>query len=276
MTPESAPAPPDGRAALAPSWLRITTDRPEESTRLGVAVDEMLARAMDQGHPDGDQLPVFDEDQPLVAAVLAGDGAAFAALVDKHSPRLFGVIRGYTRVHAEVEDVVQEAFMKAYTKLDTFKGESSFATWLMRIAINTARDLLKKRGRSPVSAVEDPDILIGSEHEVRAAISSPSVQSERHEIATITSQVLDELPEVFRTVLVMREFDELSYQDIADTLGISIGTVESRLFRARARFKEALVRLHPRVAAEMGAEYEGPRKRRRMRRSEKPAESDED
>jgi RNA polymerase sigma-70 factor (ECF subfamily) len=227
----------------------------------------MLARAMDE--------QPLDDDLPLVQATLAGSGAAFAELVEKHSPRLFGIVRGYTRVHAEVEDVVQETFLKAYTKLETFKGESAFATWLMRIAINTARDLLKRRGRSPVAAVEDPDLVQGSEHEVRAAICAPSVQLERNEIAAITAQVLDELPEVFRTVLVMREFDEQSYQDIADTLGISIGTVESRLFRARARFKEALLRLHPEAAAELGADHTGPRKRRRMKRADGGAGNDQ-
>ncbi|MEZ5979182.1 MAG: sigma-70 family RNA polymerase sigma factor [Planctomycetota bacterium] len=214
-----------------------------------------------------DQTPV-DEDLRLVEATLAGDRDAFAELVERHSPRLFGVVRGYTRIHAEVEDVVQETFLKAFSKLDTFKGEALFSTWLLRIAVNTARDLLKRRGRSPVSAVEDPEVVTGAEVELHAAIQAPSVQIERHEIARITEEVLDELPEVFRTVLVMREFEEQSYQDIADTLGVSIGTIESRLFRARARFKEALLRLHPEVAGELGADWDGPRKRRRMKRSD--------
>jgi|GEM_PF-83237 len=224
----------------------------------------MLARPMDDSTLDG----TLDPDLPLVEATLAGDGDAFAELVDRYSPRLFGVVRGYTKSHAEIEDVVQEAFLKAYSKLETFKGEASFSTWLVRIAVNTARDLLKKHGRSPVTAVEDPELVGGeSERALNAVISAPSQQLERHEIASITEEVLDELPEVFRTTLVLREFEEMSYQDIADLLGVSIGTVESRLFRARARFKEALVRLHPEVANELGADYDGPRKRRRMKRA---------
>lgn len=224
----------------------------------------MLARPMDDTTLDGN----LDPDLPLVEATLAGDGDAFAELVNRYSSRLFGVVRGYTKSHAEIEDVVQEAFLKAYSKLETFKGEASFSTWLVRIAVNTARDLLKKHGRSPVTTVEDPE-LAGSERDrgINTAISAPSQQLERHEVASITEEVLDELPEVFRTTLVLREFEEMSYQDIADLLGVSIGTVESRLFRARARFKEALLRLHPEVANELGADYDGPRKRRRMKRN---------
>lgn len=231
----------------------------------------MLARPMDETPLDDTGIDgAGDADRPLVEATLAGDGDAFAELVGRYSPRLFGVVRGYTKSHAEIEDVVQEAFLKAYTKLATFKGESSFSTWLMRIAINTARDLLKKQGRSPVTAVEDPELAGGDrDRDVHASIAAPSVQLERHEVASITEEVLEELPEVFRTTLVLREFEELSYQDIADLLGVSIGTIESRLFRARARFKEALMRLHPEVANELGADYDGPRKRRRMRRSGK-------
>lgn len=223
----------------------------------------MLAHVMEDT-PLDDQA---DADQPLVDATLAGDGDAFGQLVERYSGRLFGVVRGYTRVHAEIEDVVQEAFLKAYSKLDTFKGESSFSTWLMRIAVNTARDLLKKRGRSPVTAVEDPELVGDAQRDVNAALAAPSVQLERHEIASITEEVLAELPEVFRTTLMLREFEEMSYQDIADLLGVSIGTIESRLFRARARFKEALMRLHPEVAEELGADQDGPRKRRRMKRT---------
>ena len=107
-------------------------------------------------------------------------------------------------------------------------------------------------GRSPVQAVEDPEL---SASPVRAhagsgvSIAGPDARLRREEVARITAEVLAELPEIFRTVLVLREFEDLSYQQMADVLGISIGTVESRLFRARARFKEAMIRLHPEFAA---------------------------
>jgi RNA polymerase sigma-70 factor (ECF subfamily) len=182
------------------------------------------------------------DDADLVRATLEGDLSGFEVLVERHQARLFGLVGYYTRNRAEVEDIVQEAFLKAYSKLDTFQLQASFSTWLHRIAVNTALDLLKRRGRSPVAAVEDPELVAPEGH---GSIPAPSSGLEREEIAEITRRTLEELPEIFRTVLVLREFEERSYIEIAEILDISIGTVESRLFRARARFKDALQRLFP-------------------------------
>lgn len=180
-------------------------------------------------------------DVDLVRATLDGDARGFEALVERHSARLFGLVGHYTRSQVEAEDIVQEAFLKAYSKLDSFQLQASFSTWLHRIAVNTALDLLKRRGRSPVKAVEDPEGVAGhGDH-----LPGPGAALEREEIAEITRRTLAELPEIFRTVLVLREFEERSYLEIAELLDVSIGTVESRLFRARARFKEALRRLFP-------------------------------
>ena len=191
--------------------------------------------------------PAQAEDESLVQETLAGSQASFQLLVERYQERLFALARHYTRNPVEIEDLVQDTFLKAFTHLDTFQRQSSFFTWLYRIAVNTILDGLKRRGRSPVRAVEDPEILASPEP---TRISGPSADMEREEIARITHAVLDELPEIFRTVLVMREFEDLSYQDIADMLQISIGTVESRLFRARAKFKDKLLQLHPEFGQE--------------------------
>jgi len=182
------------------------------------------------------------DDANLVSRTLDGDQLAFQELVERHSDRLFSLVRHYTRSAAEIEDVVQETFLKAFSKLETFQLQSSFSTWIHRIAVNTALDMLKRRGRNPVTAVEDPELAApaGSRN-----LPAPDAAMARDEIAEVTHRVLEELPEIFRTVLVLREFEDQSYLEIAEVLDISIGTVESRLFRARARFKDALLRLFP-------------------------------
>jgi RNA polymerase sigma-70 factor (ECF subfamily) len=175
-------------------------------------------------------------DSTLVQRTLAGDAAAFEELVERYQGRLFALARHYTRNAVDIEDMVQDTFLKAYRRLDSFDHRSSFYTWIYRIATNTILDVLKRRGRSPIRAVEDPEV-VGEVAPVEAP--TPTADSE------VTRKVLDELPDIFKAVLVMREFDGLAYQEIADTLGISIGTVESRLFRARARFKDKLLTLFP-------------------------------
>ena len=188
------------------------------------------------------------EDLSLVAETLAGSQLSFQLLVERYQGRMFALVRHYTRNPVEVEDIVQDAFLKAYTRLPGFQQQSSFYTWLCRIAINTSLDFLKRCGRSPVKGAEDPEATLGLGATARpsvSAIPAPDARLEQAEIARITKEVLAELPEIFRTVLVLREFEDMAYQDIADVLGISIGTVESRLFRARARFKDKLLSLHP-------------------------------
>ena len=196
--------------------------------------------------------PAPKEDVSLVAETLAGNQLSFQLLVERYQDRMFGLVRHYTKNAVEVEDIVQDTFLKAYRRLETFQRQSSFSTWLYRIAVNTALDFLKRMGRSPVQAVEDPELSaspVRGQAGSGVAIAAPDARLRREEIARITAEVLDELPEIFRTVLVLREFEDMSYQQMAEVLGVSIGTVESRLFRARARFKDAMIRLHPEFAA---------------------------
>ncbi len=182
------------------------------------------------------------EDARLVRETLAGNQLSFQLLVERYQSRLFALTRHYTRNPVEIEDIVQEAFMKAFRRLDSFDHRSSFYTWIYRIATNTVLDVLKRKGRSPVRTVEDPEV-VNDARPVQGV--APDAGLEREEISRITHEVLEHLPEIFRTVLVMREFEEMAYQEIADVLAISIGTVESRLFRARARFKDKLLSLYP-------------------------------
>lgn len=189
--------------------------------------------------------PIPVDDAQLVAETLAGEALSFQVLVQRYENRLFGLARHYAKSRAEVEDLVQETFLKAFRKLDTFQQQSSFYTWLYRIATNTILDALKRRSRNPVQAVEDPELLIGSSAGLEHKTVRPDARLEREEIIEITREVLSELPEIFRTTLVLRELEGHSYQEIAEQLGISIGTVESRLFRARARFKQRLAQRYP-------------------------------
>jgi RNA polymerase sigma-70 factor, ECF subfamily len=186
-------------------------------------------------------------DLNLIAETLSGNQLSFQLLVERYQGRMFALVRHYTRSTVEVEDIVQDVFLKAFSRLGSFQRQSSFYTWLTRIAINTALDFLKRSGRSPIQGVDDPELALAGEVGVprAGAAPAPDARMEREEISRITSEVLDELPEIFRAVLVLREFEEFSYQEIADVLGISIGTVESRLFRARARFRDKLLALYP-------------------------------
>jgi len=194
------------------------------------------------------------EDQGLVAATLAGDSKAFAALVGRYEGRLFGLVRHYTSNPSDVEDIVQETFLKAFARLDSFQQNSAFYTWLYRIAVNTILDQKKRKSRSPIQPMAEPEeILSPSSEAVERMTVRPDARLQRDEIAEITHRVLGELPDIFRTALVLREFEGLAYQEIADVLEISIGTVESRLFRARARFKQKLLQLHPEFALEGGS-----------------------
>ncbi len=187
------------------------------------------------------------DDSALVEQSLAGDQLAFQRLVERHQSRLFSLVRHYTHSAVEIEDLVQETLLKAYARLTSFQSQSSFYTWLYRIATNTILDWLKRQGRNPVQAVEDIEVSMPASPR---AVMRPDARLAQEEIARITQEILAELPEIFRTVLVLREFEDLAYQEIADVLGISIGTVESRLFRARARFKDRLLQRYPEFAQE--------------------------
>lgn len=186
---------------------------------------------------------VTASDPELIAAILQGSETAFAELMQRHQDRIFRLLSRYTRDALECEDLAQEVFLKVFRKLDTFQHDSQFYTWLYRIAVNTATDHLARKSRRKLQLVEDDAVLdSGSPRSEAESVHEPLM---RRELAEITRAILDKLPEKYRTILVLREYEDLSYTDIANVLGIQLGTVESRLFRARQRFKQALERHYP-------------------------------
>ena len=188
-------------------------------------------------------------DPDLIAAVLDGSEAAFGELVDRYKDRVFRLLSRYCRDSVECEDLAQDVFLKVFRKLHTFKHDSQFFTWLYRITVNAATDHLSRAGTRKLRLVEDAAVFERGDQED----ASPTASLEAQELAQITRAIVDQLPEKFRTILVLREFEGLSYTEIAEVLEIQLGTVESRLFRARQRFKDALTRQHPELLPIAGA-----------------------
>lgn len=181
-------------------------------------------------------------DPELIAAVLDGSEAAFGTLVERYKDRLFRLLSRYCRDQVECEDLAQDVFLKVFRKLDTFQGGSAFFTWLYRIAVNTATDHLARASSRRLRLVEDIVLEIRERDHDREDPALPAMQTE---LVDVTRRILDKLTEKYRTILILREFEELSYIQISEVLQCNLGTVESRLFRARQRFKEALERDHP-------------------------------
>ncbi len=189
---------------------------------------------------------VETSDQELIAAILAGSEAAFGTLVDRYKDKVFRLLGRYCRDAIECEDLAQDVFLKVFRKLDTFQHESAFFTWLYRIAVNAATDHLSRASRRRLKLVEDDAVLDVCGQAARDQDQdNPAAPLMRAELAAVTRQIVAKLPEKYRTILILREFEDLSYNEIAEVLQCNLGTVESRLFRARQRFKDALERNHP-------------------------------
>jgi len=183
-----------------------------------------------------------DSDQALIGAVLDGSEAAFGALVNRYQDRVFRLLGRYCRDAMECEDLAQEVFLKVYRKLHTFQQDSAFFTWLYRVTVNTATDFLSRGKRRRLLLVEDEAMLDLGQRDSTDVTAQPLLDAE---LAQVTRLLLDKLPEKYRTILILREYEDLSYTEMAEVLDCNIGTVESRLFRARQRFKDALERYYP-------------------------------
>jgi RNA polymerase sigma-70 factor (ECF subfamily) len=180
-------------------------------------------------------------DQALVERVQGGDKAAFDLLVLKYQHKVVNLISRYVHDSAEVYDVAQEAFIKAYRALPNFRGDSAFYTWLYRIAINTAKNHLVAQGRRPPKTdidVEDAE-QYGSNDDLRE-YETPEGMMQKSEIERVVVDTIENLPEDLRTAITLRELEGLSYEEIAQAMGCPVGTVRSRIFRAREAIQKQL------------------------------------
>ena len=173
-------------------------------------------------------------DYELVVRVQKGDKRAFDLLVLKYQYKVHSIIARFIRDSDEVKDVVQEAFIKAYRALPNFRGDSQFYTWLYRIAVNTAKNYLVARSRRPPSSdvdLDDAEFYSGSEQ--LKDVSSPENELFRDQLESVINGAIAELPEDLRTAVTLREYDGLSYEEIAHIMECPVGTVRSRIFRGR-------------------------------------------
>jgi RNA polymerase sigma-70 factor, ECF subfamily len=181
-------------------------------------------------------------DRQLVERAQRGDKRAFELLVEKYQRKLARLLSRFIRDPAEVEDVTQEAFIKAYRALPAFRGDSAFYTWLYRIGINTAKNYLMAMGRrAPTSTEVEAEEAEGFEEgEQLRDINTPESLLLSNEIAETVNSTIEALPEELRTAIQMREIEGMSYEDIAKAMDCPIGTVRSRIFRAREAIAEQL------------------------------------
>ena len=178
-------------------------------------------------------------DKALVLRVQAGDKTAFDVLVKKYQQKIMNLVSGYIKDHSEVMDVTQEAFIKAYRALGKFRNDSAFYTWLYRIAINTAKNYLVARNRRPPNT--DVDAVDAELYGIAPALqehASPERLMLTEEIRKIVFQVIEELPEDLRMAITLREIEGHSYEQIGEMMECPVGTVRSRIFRAREAIDE--------------------------------------
>src|ERR1700704_5190655 len=183
-----------------------------------------------------------DLDRQLVERAQRGDKHAFELLVSKYQRKLTRLLARFIRDPVEVEDVAQEAFIKAYRALPSFRGDSAFYTWLYRIGINTAKNYLVTMGRrAPTSTEADAEEAeTFDDGEQLRDINTPESMLATKQIAQTVNLAMDALPDELRMAITLREIEGLSYDEIADAMGCPIGTVRSRIFRAREAIAEKL------------------------------------
>ena len=183
---------------------------------------------------DSSVMSTEQSDLSLVQLAQRGDAGAFDALVRRYQHKVVKLVLRYVRDPAEAEDIAQEAFIKAYRALPRFRGDSAFYTWLYRIAINTAKNVLASRGRSPIRY--EVDRADDDDYDVVANLkdtATPEALALTEEIRSTVTAAIDALPEDLRTAIQLRELEGLSYEEIAAAMECPVGTVRSRIFRAR-------------------------------------------
>ncbi|MCL2913409.1 RNA polymerase sigma factor RpoE [Shewanella corallii] len=182
-----------------------------------------------------------NSDLQLVERVQRGDKNAFNLLVQKYQGKVINLIARYIRNQADVADVAQEAFIKAYRALPNFRGESAFYTWLYRIAVNTAKNHLAAQGRrAPANDVDAEEAEYYEGADALREVDSPERLMLSDEIRAVVFETLETLPEELRMAITLRELDGMSYEDIAKVMDSPVGTVRSRIFRAREAIDKKL------------------------------------
>jgi RNA polymerase sigma-70 factor (ECF subfamily) len=196
--------------------------------------------------------PVADDeamssDEAMIAAVRAGDATAYRGLVERYQGRVYGLVYGMVRNPEDARDLTQDAFVKAYRNLHTFREDARFYTWIYRIAMNLAIDFVRRRGKGPVAGFEE-DVAVrdatGAASEAHHG-DNPRRALERKRLYAAILAALDRLPEDQKQVILLRELEGLSYKEIAAILDIAEGTVMSRLFYARKKLQTLLADHQP-------------------------------
>jgi RNA polymerase sigma-70 factor (ECF subfamily) len=194
-----------------------------------------------EGEAERTRMSEAQVDELLVERVQRGDKRAFDLLINKYQHRIISLVGRYVSDPAEAMDVAQEAFIKAYRAIDRFRGDSAFYTWLYRIAINTAKNWLVARKRRPPST--DIDAADAEQYDIESRLKeqgTPENELLREEIKSTVFEAIAGLPDDLRTAIMLRELEGMSYEDIAVTMDCPIGTVRSRIFRAREAIDEKL------------------------------------
>ena len=180
-------------------------------------------------------------DQQLVARVQKGDRRAFDLLVVKYQHRILALVGRFIADHAEAQDVTQEAFIKAYRALPSFRGDSQFYTWMYRIAVNTAKNYLISRGRkTPTQDIDLEDAAYFADEANMKDVDTPDGLLQRDQLREVVFNAIEDLPDELRRAVTLRELEGMSYEEIAEAMNCPIGTVRSRIFRAREAIEKKM------------------------------------
>lgn len=207
------------------------------------ADDEAVNSARDAASNRAERRREAEEDRALVERAQEGDREAFRQLVERHQRRAFAIAIGLVRDENDAREIVQEAFLRVFRSLERFQGGSSFFTWFYRIVTNLAIDHMRKPARREAELFDDPQIADDSDafsFVARIDGADPADVVRRREIAARIQAALDDLPPYHRSVIIMREVEGMSYQEMAEAMQVSKGTIMSRLFHARQKLQKAL------------------------------------
>jgi RNA polymerase sigma-70 factor (ECF subfamily) len=224
----------------ASSTMQAETDLPQPVAAAANGPALRSGRA-EEGQAERSRMSEAQVDELLVERVQKGDRHAFDLLINKYQHRIVSLVGRYVADPAEAMDVAQEAFIKAYRAIDRFRGDSAFYTWLYRIAINTAKNWLVARKRRPPAT--DIDAADAEQYDIESRLKeqgTPENELLREEIKRTVFETISALPDDLRTAIMLREIEGMSYEDIATTMECPIGTVRSRIFRAREAIDQKL------------------------------------